>query len=94
MTVTVGFQVVPLVEEARVYPVVDAVIAHIASKGVRHEVGAMETVMEGELSILLDIVKECQEICIDHGAKRVVSTVRIDYKPGGVTIDEKVAKYR
>jgi uncharacterized protein YqgV (UPF0045/DUF77 family) len=42
----------------------------------------------------MDIVKESQQICIKGGVPRVVSIVKIDYKPEGVTIDEKVKKYR
>ena len=50
--------------------------------------------MEGELDDLLVIVKKAQEICIEQGASRVVSLVKIDYKKTGVTIDEKVGKYK
>ena len=50
--------------------------------------------MEGELHQLLEIVEKAQEVCLKNGAKRVVSVVKIDYKAGGVTIDEKIAKYR
>jgi uncharacterized protein YqgV (UPF0045/DUF77 family) len=58
------------------------------------EVGPMETTMEGELDELLNIVKKAQDICVKYGAKRVVSFVKIDYKPEGVTMNEKVHKYR
>ncbi len=40
------------------------------------------------------IVKKAQEICVEEGASRVVSIVKIDYKKTGVSIDEKVGKYR
>jgi uncharacterized protein YqgV (UPF0045/DUF77 family) len=50
--------------------------------------------MEGELEELLEMVKRTQEICIEAGAPRVVSIVKIDYKKTGVSIDEKVGKYR
>jgi len=50
--------------------------------------------MEGELDQLLEIVKKAQEICIEQGATRVISGIKIDYKKTGVTIDEKVEKYR
>ncbi|MFA4885023.1 MAG: thiamine-binding protein, partial [Desulfotomaculaceae bacterium] len=33
-------------------------------------------------------------ICIKHGASRIISVVKIDYKTGGVTIDEKIRNYR
>jgi uncharacterized protein YqgV (UPF0045/DUF77 family) len=39
-------------------------------------------------------VKRAQEICAEQGASRVVSIVKIDYKKEGVTMDEKVGKYR
>lgn len=90
----VSIQVIPVVPEERIYEVVDKVIAYIASTGVKYEVGPMETTMEGELSLLMDIVKRAQEICVEEGASRVVSMVKIDYKPEGVTMDEKIYKYR
>lgn len=90
----VSLQVLPVVEEEKIYPVVDMVIEHIRNSGVKYVVGPMETTMEGELDKLLEIVKDVQNICIQEGAKRVVSIVKIDYKPEGVTIDEKINKYR
>jgi hypothetical protein len=48
----------------------------------------------GELPELLEIVKKAQDICVEDGANRVISVVKIDYSPKGVTIDEKTAKYR
>jgi uncharacterized protein (TIGR00106 family) len=92
--VNVSLQVLPVVPEERIYPVVDSVIEMIAKSGVKYEVGPMETTMEGEFDRLLSIVKKAQEICTEQGAKRVVSIVKIDYKQEGVTIDEKVGKYR
>lgn len=94
MLVNLSLQVVPNVKEEEIYYVVDQVIARIKESGVKHEVGPMETTMEGELEELLEIVKDAQEICIKHGASRVCSVVKIDYKPGGVTIDEKIGKYK
>jgi len=92
--VNVSLQVLPVVPEDEIYPVVDSVIEMIAKSGVKYEVGPMETTMEGELGLLLDIVKRAQQICTDKGADRVVSIVKIDYKKEGVTIGEKVARYR
>ena len=92
--VNVSLQVIPNVEQERIYAVVDKVIEYIAKSGVKYEVGPMETTMEGELDELMEIVKRAQEICVEEGAKRVCSMVKIDYKPEGVTIDEKIGKYR
>lgn len=92
--INVSLQVIPKVQDEKVYDVVDEVIQYIDSCGVKYEVGPMETTMEGELDDLLDIVKKAQEICVREGASRVISMVKIDYKPEGVTMDEKVYKYR
>ncbi|MDK2806644.1 thiamine-binding protein [Thermoanaerobacterium thermosaccharolyticum] len=92
--VNVSLQVLPVVEEGMIYPVVDKVIEYIKSTGVKYFVSPMETTMEGDIDILLDIVKKAQDICVNEGAKRVISIVKIDYKPDGVTIDEKISKYK
>jgi uncharacterized protein YqgV (UPF0045/DUF77 family) len=91
--VNISLQVLPVVEEEMIYPVVDKVIEYIKSTGVKYFVSPMETTMEGDIDILLDIVKKAQDICVKEGAKRVISIVKIDYKPDGVTIDEKMNKY-
>lgn len=92
-SVNLSLQVLPCVEEERIYDVVDSVIDMIDASGVKYVVGPMETTMEGELDLLLDLVKKAQQICCAKGAKRVISVIKIDYKQEGVTIDEKVGKY-
>lgn len=94
MICNVSLQVLPNVSEKDLYPVVDKVIDLIRESGVKYVVGPMETTMEGELRLLLEIVEKAQEICLRNGATRIVSVVKIDYKAGGVTIDEKIQKYR
>ncbi len=92
--VNVSLQVIPRVPDERIYPVVDRVIEFIQKSGVKYIVGPMETTMEGEMDILLDIVKKAQDICVLEGATRVLSVVKIDYKPEGVTMNEKIGKYQ
>ncbi len=92
--INLSLQVIPNVADELVYPVVDKVIAMIGQSGLTYEVGPMETTMEGELDELMEIVKKGQEICVKEGATRVISMVKIDYKPEGVTINEKIGKYR
>ncbi len=94
MKCNVSLQVIPNVPNEDIYPTVDKVIELIKNSGVKYMVGPMETTMEGELDELLEIVKKAQEVCIDAGAKRVCSVVKIDLSPQGVTMDEKVGKYQ
>lgn len=93
-SVNVSLQILPCVSDSELYGVVDKVIDMIKASGVKYIVGPMETTMEGELDELLEIVKKAQDICVKEGAPRVISMVKIDYKPDGVTIDEKMYKYR
>ncbi len=90
----VSLQVLPSVSEDKLYAVVDRVIELIRGSGVKYTVGPMETTMEGELTLLLEIVRQAQLLCIEAGAARVCSVVKIDYRPGGVTMDEKTARHR
>lgn len=93
-TTNVSLQILPMVAEEDIYDVVDQVIKLIDNSGVKYEVGPMETTMEGDFDKLLEIVKEAQEVCVKAGANKVVSIVKIDYKVGGVTMEEKVSKHR
>ncbi|MFO8192547.1 MAG: thiamine-binding protein [Bacillota bacterium] len=89
-----SLQIIPVVPEEQVYPIVDRVIAMIAESKMKYVVGPMETTMEGELDDLMDVVKKAQALCADIGAERVLSVIKIDYRAGGVTMDEKMAKYK
>lgn len=93
-SINVSFQVLPKVKDEETYRVVDAAIDVVKKSGVKYEVGPMETTMEGELDHLLEIVKEAQEVCILEGASRVMTIIKIDYAPNGVTMEEKIGKYR
>ena len=93
MKSNLSLQILPAVDESEIYTVVDKVIEYIKSTGLPFIVGPMETTIEGELDELLEIVKKSQQICCNAGAKRVVSIVKIDYKPEGVTMEEKIGKW-
>lgn len=73
---------------------VDKVIELIENSGVNFLVGPMGTTMEGDLKELLDLVIKAQDICVEAGSSRVISIVKIDYKPNGVSMNEKIGKYR
>jgi uncharacterized protein YqgV (UPF0045/DUF77 family) len=90
--VTVSVQCVPLCADP--YPVVDEAIAVIRASGVMHEVTPMETVMQGDLDALLEVVKAAHRRCLEAGAERVLTFVKISGAASGSTIDDKMAKYR
>jgi uncharacterized protein (TIGR00106 family) len=91
-SITVSFQVIPICDDP--YPVVDKAIEVVQHSGVKYEVGPHETTMEGELDQLLEIVKAGHRACLEAGAQRVITFVKIVDVVGGTTIADKVAKYR
>lgn len=91
-TVTVAVQVLPLCDDP--FPVIDRAIAAIQGSDIKHEVGPMETTMEGELGELLEIARRAHEACFVEGVERVVTIIKIGDARGGSTIEDKVGKFR
>ncbi|QSX08840.1 thiamine-binding protein [Alkalibacter rhizosphaerae] len=92
--VNVSLQILPIGEEEISLERIDRVLEYIGSTGVKYLVGPMETTMEGPYHQLMDIVAKAQDICFKEGAGRVVSVIKVDAKKTGVTMDEKIKKYR
>ena len=92
---SIAIQVLPKVEGEEVIRVVDEVIAYLKSSGLSVFVGPFETTVEGPFDQLMEMVKECQKICIRAGAPGVSSYVKIAYNPsvGVWSIDKKVTKH-
>jgi uncharacterized protein YqgV (UPF0045/DUF77 family) len=93
---SVAIQVLPDVQGEEIIRIVDEVISYIKSTGLNCYVGPFETTIEGDYDQLMDIVKECQKICIRAGAPSVMSYVKIAYNPqpeGVWTIEKKVSKH-
>lgn len=92
---SVAIQVLPGVEGEEIIRVVDEVIAYIKSFGLNTYVGPFETTIEGDYDQLMEIVKQCQIICIKAGAPSVMSYVKISFNPqaGVWSIDKKVTKH-
>ncbi len=91
-----AIQVLPQVQGQEVIRVVDKVIEHIKSVGLPYTVGPFETTVEGDFETVMELVKQCQLICIKEGAEQVMSYVKICYAPntGVWSIDEKITKHK
>lgn len=93
--ITMSFSVIPKIpDHLNSYDVVDRAIEVVQKSGVRYEVGAMETTLEGAQEELFTIVKNAQQACIDAGATSVITSIKIHFRPTGVTMNEKLKKYR
>ncbi|RYL91500.1 thiamine-binding protein [Sporolactobacillus sp. THM19-2] len=90
----VGLQILPFSKEKETYGLVDKAIEEIQKSGVKYEVDALETVLEGELDDLLEVVKKTIYATVEAGADEVAAEVKIHFRPQGTSIEEKVGKYR
>jgi uncharacterized protein YqgV (UPF0045/DUF77 family) len=91
-TVNVAVQVLPLVQDF--LPAVDSAIAVIDASGVHHEVGPMETTMQGRLDRLLEIARQAHLAAMRTSGGAVVTLIKIGDRPQGTTMAEKVEKHR
>jgi uncharacterized protein (TIGR00106 family) len=90
----VEFTVIPAVSEEKIYEIVDKAIKVVIDSGLKYEVGANSTTVEGPLDEVLSVVMKAHAVARDEGSGRVFTIIKIDDKVAGVTIEEKVEKYR
>jgi uncharacterized protein YqgV (UPF0045/DUF77 family) len=82
----------PLGADGDPYRHVDAAIAVIRASGLRHEVGALGTTVEGEPDELWALLRRVHEAPLAAGARRVLSIVKVEQSDA--TVDELLAPYR
>ncbi len=79
------------------YRFVDAAVARIAGAGVRHEVGALGTTLEGTPDELWPLVRAAHEATLSAGADRVVTVIKVAESgrdDAGLTITRLTAHHR
>ncbi|MCZ0940211.1 MAG: thiamine-binding protein [Caldilineaceae bacterium] len=91
--VNVDIQVLPSTG-GDVYAIVDRAIGVIQASGLKYEVGALGTTVEGDLETCLDVAKKAHRACFVDGVAGVVTIIKIGEAVGGSTIEEKVSKFR
>lgn len=92
--VTAEFSIIPL-EGADMRPFVDIAVEAIKRSGLKYEVDALGTAIEGELDEVFSAVKAAHQAVLHAGAARVLTELRIDEcRSGDVTIEREVYGYR
>ncbi|HJO95184.1 MAG TPA: thiamine-binding protein [Victivallales bacterium] len=91
--ITVGIKFLPAVQENEVHSAVDRAIEIIDSWGLKYEVGPCNTTVEGDLQ---DILNKVGSMCkkIEKSVGRFAVFLDIDYCRDGISIDNKIEKYR
>jgi uncharacterized protein YqgV (UPF0045/DUF77 family) len=80
------------------YAHIDAAIGVIVASGLRYEVGALGTTIEGEPDDLWLLLRRVHEACLAAGADGLVSVIKVeqraDTSDAAPTIDSLTAKHR
>ena len=88
-----SLQVIPI-NEKNAYPIIDEAIKVIQNSGTRYQVQPFSTILEGELSRLLEIVLEAKDAAIKAGGNELVLNIQIHLKAdASVSFEDKTDKF-
>lgn len=91
---SLAIQVLPKIQNEYAINIIDKVIEHIKSKGLKMVVCPFETVVEGEFNEIIDLLKETIILTKNEGIEDFMAYVKIAFNSKGVlTIDEKISKH-
>lgn len=78
-----------------IYDAVDRAIEVIKASGLKYEVDAMSTAVEGSLEEILELVKKIHDEIFKYGATGVLTNLRVqESRVYPTTISEKTSKHR
>lgn len=89
------FNCCPIVQDRHPYKWVDEAIAVIQNSGIRYEVNAFATVIEGNYLEVMATIEAVNEYLNNAGCAEWILSVQIQIRAGGpVTGDEKTGPFR
>lgn len=90
----VDISVVPVgTKTTSVSKYVQAAIAVIKKSGLKFQVSSMGTAIEGDLGKIFKTVQEIHKTCFAQGAKRLLTTIKIDdRRDKKQTMEDKIKK--
>ncbi len=93
--VNASIQILPIVQDKHAYEWVDEAIEIIQQSGIKHEVGAFTTVLEGTYDDVMKVIQAVNEHLCSRGCHEWISSIQIQIRSGGdMTVDEKMEKFR
>jgi uncharacterized protein (TIGR00106 family) len=93
--INASIQIVPIVQDKHPYEWVDEAIVVIQQSGIKHEVGAFATVLEGTYDEVMKVIHDLNEYLYSKHCNEWISSVQIQIRSGGdITGDEKTEKFK
>ncbi len=92
--INLSLQVVPINTE-QAYPIIDSAIEVIQQSGVRHEVQAFATLLEGDWDTLIATLTKAKDAALTAGAEELLLNVQIHLKKDqDVHWEDKTEKFQ
>ena len=93
--VNASLQILPVVQDRHPYEWVDEAISIIQKSGVKYEVGAFATTLEGKYEDVMKVVHDVNEYLLQEGCAEWIASVQIQIRSNGdITGDEKTEKFK
>jgi uncharacterized protein (TIGR00106 family) len=93
--VNASIQIVPIVQDKHPYEWVDEAIAVIQQSGIKYDVGAFATVLEGNYNEVMKVIDQVNEYLYSNGCNEWISNVQIQIRSNGdITGNEKTGKFK
>ena len=89
-TFMAGLQVLPNGKDMDTDGILPHIVKIIKDSGLKHDVGPMETVVEGSMEEVMELITKLQKETINQdGIEEVITNIKLHYRPDGVSIENK-----
>lgn len=93
--INASIQIVPIVLDKHPYDWVDEAISIIQKAGIKYEVGAFATVLEGTYDDVMKVINDVNEFLYKKGCAEWITNLQIQIRSeGDITGNEKTEKFK
>ena len=93
--VNASIQILPVVRDKHPYEWVDEAIAVIQKSGIKYNVGAFATELEGTYEDVMRVINDVNEYLYSKGCSEWISGIQVQIRSDkDITADEKVEKFK
>jgi uncharacterized protein (TIGR00106 family) len=93
--VNASIQILPIVNDKHPYEWVDEAIAVIQASGIKYNVGAFATELEGKYDEVMRVINDVNEYLYSKGCSEWISNIQVQIRSDrDITSDEKVEKFK
>jgi len=94
MQINAAIQLLPLVNSANKYELIDKAIALIHNSGLNYKVCPFETVVEGSSENVYNLIRKLQEETLKQGCDELLINIKIHAANRNLSFSEKLEKYK